>query len=380
MIKSDKFMDAVGLIDDELIAEAITETSERKHISKKVIISLVAALIIFFAFGITTAAKEFNFNLDWVLYDTFSYVAERLKPVNLSCEDNGIKMEIISAKKEGKKAYIYISMEDLEGNRIDETIDLYDSVILNLPHGFSGSCTKIGYDESSRKATFLISINQNKGINIPFRKVSFSVGCFLSGRTEPEGFIEEIDLSKAKLNPEYETETTGYKRLKDKYEPGSLQNKIYWFAYERIPRAIQNMLNLNDGYFEYEVYDEETEKYLSDIGKAFYISETGAEFFAMGFIDDKLHIKVYYGTRHYNDHIGFLTIFNENGKEIHASKMKYISNFGEIEPNLTAPLETWVDYTFDISPEEIEGCHLYARFWKYQNYVEGDWQIRFRIP
>ncbi len=376
----DKIMDAIGMIDEEIIAEAETEIIIRKHKGRKIIISLIAALIILFAFGITTIAKEFNFNLDWVLYNTFSDIAERLKPVNLSCEDNGIKMEVISAKKEGKKAYIYISIQDLDGNRVDETIDLYDSVILNLPHGFSGSCTKTGYDETSRKATFLISINRNNGINIPWRKVSFSVGCFLSGRMEPEGFIEEIDLAKAELNPEYETETTGYKRLKNKYEPGSIQNKIYRFAYERIPRVIQNKLNLNDNYFEYEVYEEKTEKYLADIGETIHTSETGAEFVAMGFIDDKLHIKVYYGTRHYNDHIGFLTVYDKNGKQINASGMKYINNYGEIEPNLTAPVETWVDYTFDISPEEIEGCRLYAKYWKYENYVEGDWKIRFRIP
>lgn len=376
-MNGDKFMDAIGLIDDEFIAEA-RETKAKKFKAKKVL-ALVAALIILFVLGVTTIAKEFNYNLDQVLYDTFSYVAEKLKPVNLSCEDNGIKMEVISAKREGKRAYIYISMQDLEKNRIDETIDLYDSVFIRLPSGYSGSCTKIGFDEETKKATFLITIDQNGELKIPWRKVSFSVGCFLSGRIEPEGFVDEIDLSSAEINPEYETDVTGYKRLKDKFEPDSLQNKIYHFAYERIPGVIQNILDLNDWYFEYESYDEETEKYLSS-NEVFYTSETGAEFVAMGFIDNKLHIKVYYGNRHYSDHIGFLTVFDKYGKEIPASEMKYIRNFGEIEQNYFAPVETWVDYTFDISPKEIEGCRLYEKYWKYQNYVEGDWKIRFRIP
>ena len=378
-MKSDKIMDAIGMIDEELIAEAQTEVIKRKRISKRVIISLIAALIIFLAFGVTTIAKEFNYNLDRVLYDTFSNIAEILKPVNLSCETNGIKMEVISAKREGKRAYIYISMQDIEGDRIDETIDLYDSIFIRLPSGYSGNCTKIGFDEDTKKATFLITIDRLNGLYIPWKKVSFTVGCFLSGRTEPEGFVDEIDLSTAKIDAEYETEITGYRRLKEKYEPGSLQSKIYHFAYERIPRVIQNALDLNNWYFEYERYDEEIEKYLVS-NEVFYTSETGAEFVGMGFIDDKLHIKVYYGNRHYNDHIGFLTIYNKNGKEIHSSNMKYINNVGEIEENYYAPYETWVDYTFDISPEEIEGCRLYEKYWKYENYVEGDWKIRFRIP
>ena len=288
-------------------------------------------------------------------------------------------MEVISAKKEDERAYIYISMQDLEETRIDETIDLYDSVFLMLPNGYSGNCTKIGYDEESQKATFLITIDRNKGLYIPKRKVSFSVGCFLSRRIEPEGFVDEIELDKAQIDAKYETDVTGYKRLKEKYLAGSFENKLYHFAYERIPRVIQNIFDLNDWYFEYENYKEETEKYLAS-EEVFYVSETGAEFVAMGFIDNKLHIKVYYGNRHYSDHIGFLTIIDKSGKEIHSSNMKYITTHGEIKPNCYAPIETWVDYTFDISPEEIEGCRLYEKYWKYQNYVEGDWKVRFRIP
>lgn len=379
-MRSDKIMDAIGMIDEELIAEAVAETAKRKRISKKAMISLVAAIIILLALGVTSFARAYDPVLDDILYTVFPDIAANLEPVNISDENNGIKMEVISAEKEGKRAYIYISMEDLEGNRIDETIDLYDSVMLDLPFGFMGNCDKIGFDEETGKATFLITIDRRNGIPMPKGKVTFSVGCFLSGRTEPEGFIDEIDLAKAELEPEFEVETQRYRKLKDKYELGSLQNKVYWFAYERIPRVIQNILNLNENYFEFEVYDEETEKYLAGSGKTFYTSKTGAEFVGMGFIDDELHIKVYYGNRHYSDHIGFLTIFDENGNEIHASNMKYIRNFGEVEPNLIAPKETWVDYTFDISPDKIESCRLYARYWKYQNYVDGDWEVTFRIP
>ena len=375
-MNGDKIMDAVGMIDEKLIIEA-RESRKRRLVTKKVF-ALVAALIVILIFGITSFARVYNPNLDEILYTIFPNIAMNLKPVNISDEKNGIKMEVISSKRDGKRAYIYISMQDLEGNRIDETIDLYDSVMLDLPIGFMGNCTKIGYDEKTQTATFLITIDQNGGLKIPWRKVSFSVGCFLSGRIEPKGFVNEIDLTKAELEPEYETEITGYKKLKNKFDPGSLKGKFYRFAY-RIPRVIQNILKLNDWYFEYERHDEEIEKYLAS-NATFYVSETGAEFVAMGFIDNKLHIRVYYGNRHYNDHIGFLTIYDKNGNEIHTSKMKYINNFEEIEPNYFAPTETWVDYTFDISPEEIEGCRLYERYWKYQNYVDGDWEVTFKIP
>ena len=375
----DKIVDAIGMIDEELITEADKKTF-KKHIGRKAIFSLIAALIVFSALGITSFAKTYyGASFDEALYYFFPSVAQSLKPVNLSCEENGIKMEVISADIKGKESYIYVSMQDMEGNRIDKSIDLYDSYSLKIPGDQHGACTKIGYDEETEKATFLVNINSDNN-TIPKGKVTLNIGCFLSQKIEQKGFIDEIDLSKATLSPEYETEISSYKKLKDKYESGTIQNDIYRFVYERIPRIVHNILNLNDTYFEYEVYKEEKEKYLAEKDDVIYTSETGAEFVAMGFIDDKLHIKVFYGSRHYNDHIGFLSIFDENGNEIHSTKMKYINTFGEVEPNLIAPVETWVDYTFDISPEEIEGCRLYGEFWIYNNYTEGDWEVTFRLP
>lgn len=378
-MNGDKIIDAIGMIDEELIDEAHKNTF-KKRINKKVVLSLIAALVVFSALGITSFAETYyGASLDEALYAFFPSVAQSLKPVNLSCEDNGIKMEVVYADIKDNKSYIYVSMQDMTGDRIDESIDLYDSYHLKIPSDQHGSCTKIGYDEESEKATFLVNINSNDNI-LPKGKVTFSIGCFLSQKLEQEGFIDEIDLSKAELYPKYETDVTRHRRLKDKYESGSFKNNIYRFAYERIPRVIQNMLNLNDGYFEFEYFEEEKEKYLSEIGDSFYISETGAEFVAMGFIDNKLHIKVFYGNRYYNDHIGFLSIFDKDGNKIHSTNMKYIRNFKEIEQNLIAPYETWVDYCFDISPEEIEGCRLYGSFWIYNNYTEGDWEVTFRLP
>ena len=46
---------------------------------------------------------------------------KRLKPVSMISEDNGIKIEVISAYVESGEAKILISVQDLEEDRIDET-------------------------------------------------------------------------------------------------------------------------------------------------------------------------------------------------------------------------------------------------------------------
>ena len=117
-MNGDKIMNAIGMIDEELVAEA--KNPVKKRFGTKNVLALVAALIIIFAFAVTSnAVKPFIRNL---FKDTKQFV-EILKPVNVSCISEGIKMEVVSANVAGNEAYIYISMQDLEGDRISSSFD-----------------------------------------------------------------------------------------------------------------------------------------------------------------------------------------------------------------------------------------------------------------
>ena len=48
-------------------------------------------------------------------------IMDQLKPVNLSCEDQGVRMEILSGLIRGNESWIVWSLEDLEGGQLDET-------------------------------------------------------------------------------------------------------------------------------------------------------------------------------------------------------------------------------------------------------------------
>ena len=48
-------------------------------------------------------------------------IAEELRPVNLECTKQGIRMEIVSALVKGRSSWILWTMQDLEGDRINET-------------------------------------------------------------------------------------------------------------------------------------------------------------------------------------------------------------------------------------------------------------------
>ena len=75
-----------------------------------------------------------------LIYLVSPSAAQFFVPVQKSDTNNGVKMEVVSADIRGDTARIYITMQDLIGDRVDETIDLYDSYDIRLPFDGTGFC------------------------------------------------------------------------------------------------------------------------------------------------------------------------------------------------------------------------------------------------
>jgi hypothetical protein len=165
-------------------------------------VALVASLAVCFTLAVPAmAAADVQVAYE-ILYAVSPKIAQELKPVRMSCEDDGIKMEVISAYINGDKAEIYISMQDMTDDRIDETTDLFDSYSINRPFSSSGTCERISYDEETNIATFLISITQWGQKEIGGEKITFTVDKFLSNKREYHDKIPQIDLSTVNLFPQ----------------------------------------------------------------------------------------------------------------------------------------------------------------------------------
>lgn len=59
-----------------------------------------------------------------MMYSVSPKIAQKLKPVNESCVDNGIEMKVVAAEIQDNKATVLVTMRDTEGSRLDETTDL----------------------------------------------------------------------------------------------------------------------------------------------------------------------------------------------------------------------------------------------------------------
>lgn len=160
---------------------------------------LVAAAILLCLSVTVSAAANFSPSVYSLMHDVSPEIAQFFSPVRKSCEDNGIKMEVVSAYIHGNTAEIYISMQDLTGDRIDESTDLFDSYDIDRWFDSFAHCERIGYDADTKTVTFLITITQRengKDIDIGGRKIRFSVKSFLSKKNEQNGVPINFDLAK----------------------------------------------------------------------------------------------------------------------------------------------------------------------------------------
>ena len=75
---------------------------------------IILLLLLCLAMAVAGATSE---TVNGWLYQQWPRLATLLMPVNMSCEDQGIRMEVISAVAEGNEVLINYSMQDLEGSR-----------------------------------------------------------------------------------------------------------------------------------------------------------------------------------------------------------------------------------------------------------------------
>ena len=96
-----------------------------------------------------------------ILYALYPETAKRLTPVQISCEDNGIRMEVEAVYVHADTAEIYLSMQDLTGERIDETVDLFDSYSIHSSR--DSSCS-----------TLCFPVRNSETLNVSFWPSIFS--------------------------------------------------------------------------------------------------------------------------------------------------------------------------------------------------------------
>lgn len=275
-----------------------------------------------------------------LMYLVSPAVAQFFRPVQESCEDQSIRMEVVSVFIQDDTAQIYLTIQDLTGEHTDGPVDLNDSYAIRTPFDCAAACSRVGYDEASRTSTFLVTLSEMKGNALTGNKITFSVGQLVSGRHVYEGIAMPLDLSR--LEEAEETQTVrsnggggpGYQR-----DPGSTGA----FFEVLIPGAA-------DPDFPVE----------------------GVDLTGVALVDGQLHLQTAVRDHANNDNHGYFYLMDESGQRVDSY---YSASF-------ITQTDERIDYTEEVFREPAGGFsryELYGDFWIAGHHVEGDWQVTFPL-
>lgn len=273
-----------------------------------------------------------------LLYTISPSFAQKLKPVNISCEDNGIKMEVIAADIEGNKATILVSMQDVKGNRLDETTDLFDSYSIRTPYDQSGGCFLAEYDDETATATFMLEIEQMNQVLIPGDKITFSVGEILSGKKHSNTEVEKIDVKKLPVINNF--------------------------------KADPNIRGA--GGTGPDSFEQDNVQLMESNEESAAVLEEGVILTGYGILDDKLHVQIRYADILKTDNHGEIYLKNKNGKVV-----RYQYNVAFWDDN---EIDSYEEYIFNIPVDDLNSYKIWGEFWTCNaGSIKGDWQVTFPL-
>lgn len=326
-----------------LTAETLSRTRRRVRPRLRRPAAVAAALMLALCIATPVAAATVE-PVYQLLYLVSPAAAQFFQPVRRSCTDNGVTMEVVAVKVEGSTAQAYIT---LSGDAVDETTDLFDSWNFHLPFDQTGHCARVGYDETTHTATFLCTTETMSGKAIPAGgKMTFSVGCFLSGKETAEDL--EAALTLADHTAEAATVPTG--GPKDTYSSsgGSYSDD----AGSSVPDRA-SMLQPGD---------------------VIAMPVEGISITAMGYADGLFHIQVCRGNALRFDNHCRLWLVDSAEERLEPLYNTGFSNFAGDASRLD-----YDEFVFDVSPEALSGCTLHGDFYTASTLTEGNWRITFPL-
>ena len=150
--------------DAQVLRLMAEEKAKHRPGLKTVLVIALAAVM-----GITTALAATVEDVNALLYRYWPEAAEFLMPVNVGCEEQGIRMEVLSAAAGRSGALITFSLRDLEGDRINEHTQVEGILPEELFAGATmteAGVMQVSWDPKTKTAVYAEEIRTN-GISLP---------------------------------------------------------------------------------------------------------------------------------------------------------------------------------------------------------------------
>ncbi len=133
----------------------VTLLSGEKHKVTKIPRFVIAVALILVISMATALAASLNEDINRLLYQVWPAAARALRPVNLSMETAGIRLDVLSASVSDENMYVTFALTDLEGNRINENTKCEGTLSGDVCQSSWGKTELLSYDPTSRQAVFV---------------------------------------------------------------------------------------------------------------------------------------------------------------------------------------------------------------------------------
>lgn len=286
---------------------------------------------VFLASSITVGAAM-NDDVKNLLWHISPEIAALLEPIESTVEYGGIKMEIVSAMQDEDMAVVYVTMQDVEGNRIDETLDIYD---FSMSKGRSFTVERIGFDPTTKTA--FVRFTSFNGSSTD--KFKLKIRSFLSDKSVLEDVTFPLDLQDVEKQ---QTEV-----LPDDTIRGSGGESSEGDAYV-LPAGILNI--------QTQLYDR-------------------MRITNIGLHNDKLYVQTEWPANNAIEH-GEFYLVNPDGQKI-LPTVSY--SYGRDEQGIPIYAYNYEENVFNVKDINLAEYELKAKIYTAGQYVEGDWEASFKL-
>ena len=350
-MKTEDILYALNDVDERDIDAA--KQARRVRFTPKKIVALAAALAVLLACALPVAAAPVSRPAYELVYTVSPALAQRLKPVRRSDVKAGVQMEVISAEISGGAAEILVAFKDLEGDRIDETTDLFDSYMIRSPYDAMGTCRFESYDAATGVAVYTVLLETMGGQPYPGGKITFSVHELLTGKRDINGLTLPLDLSAVSKAPAL-TDNADYRGGSYADTPG-IEERLSSGAIRQLGSVL--------------AADPADERELTE----------GVYLTAAGYTDGCLRVQLRFTDILRTDNHGFLWLEDARGNKIEYVFSESFWAEGH-RNNGTGNNDSFEEYVFEIPEDRLAEYTVKGDFTTANNGpLVGDWEITFPL-